>query len=75
MITKVRLERKKRGWKTADLAQKSGIPAPVISKLENGYERLYPTYRTKLAAAFEISEEEAQALLEPVDPDMELLLR
>lgn len=75
MITRLRLERKKQRMKAVELASRSGVAAPVISKLENGHERMFPAYKDRLAKALNLSEEEADRLLDPVDEEIEMLLR
>lgn len=48
-----RLERLRinRGWSQRDLAARSGVAAPTISRLETGLQSAYPSTMRKLADA------------------------
>ena len=59
VINWIREKRLEKGWTQLELAQKSGVPQPTISQIENGNRR-YPTYENikKIAKALEINIEE-----------------
>lgn len=58
-INWIREKRFEKGWTQLELAEKSGVPQPTISQIENGNRR-YPTYENiiKIAKALEINIEE-----------------
>jgi transcriptional regulator with XRE-family HTH domain len=53
----LRQQRERRGWSTADLATKSGVPATTLSRYEDPKSRAKPVHANilLLAAAFEMS--------------------
>lgn len=59
IINKIREKRLERGWTQFKLAEKSGVPQPTISQIENG-SRKYPTHENikKIAKALQINIEE-----------------
>lgn len=59
VINWIREKRFEKGWTQLELAEKSGVPQPTISQIENGNRR-YPTYENiiKIAKALEINIEE-----------------
>lgn len=59
IIYKIREKRLEKGWTQFELAERSGVPQPSISQIENGNRR-YPTYENikKIAKALEINIEE-----------------
>jgi transcriptional regulator with XRE-family HTH domain len=63
MISFVRLERLKRGWRQQDLWSQTGIPQWRISLIENGM-RPRPDERQKLAEALNIPENSIDQLVE-----------
>lgn len=62
-LTKVRQEK---GLSQRELARRSGVSQPEISKIESGKMKAYPAYERKLAAALGVKVSQAAALMEEV---------
>ncbi|WP_187386096.1 helix-turn-helix domain-containing protein [Paenibacillus tuaregi] len=58
-IRKIKLKRIQKGWTQMELAEKSGVPQPTISQIEQG-NRKYPTHESirKIAMALEVDMQE-----------------
>lgn len=58
-IKRIKEKRLEKGWTQFELAEKSGVPQPTISQIENG-TRKQPTHQNimKIAKALEIKVEE-----------------
>ena len=63
MILKLTLVRQQRGWSKARLARTAGLDQSLVSKVESGRIRPYPSQLTRIA----------EALSWPVDTADELL--
>ena len=74
MITKVRLERKLRGYTAAKLSAETGIDPGTLSCLETGKRTMTRTNALRLAAAFNMDTEDVFELTEEVDERDALLL-
>jgi transcriptional regulator with XRE-family HTH domain len=57
MNTRVREERKKRGWSQHELGSRAGIALTTISAIESGRAHVWPGWRRRLAKAFRLPEE------------------
>lgn len=58
-MLQMRIERHKRGWSLAKLCAKTGgIDGGALSKIERGIWPACPGWRRRIAAAFQMSEEE-----------------
>lgn len=64
---KIKSLRKKMGWSTRELAEKSGVSLVTISKGENGKSALTPKILRKLSVAFQVPFEELYNPVENVD--------
>jgi transcriptional regulator with XRE-family HTH domain len=63
----LRIQREARGWSHAELARRASLHASTISLLESGRLVAYPSQVAKLAAALELPELRAAALLTEVN--------
>ena len=61
LMEKLRLER---SWSKRELARRASIDAALITLAEKRGLRLYPKQLNRIAAAFEVSEEDAESLLQ-----------
>jgi transcriptional regulator with XRE-family HTH domain len=56
MILKLRSIRTARGMSLSDLAARTGIPAPTLSRIERGIYPTYPGWRKRIARALRMPE-------------------
>jgi transcriptional regulator with XRE-family HTH domain len=56
-VLRIEFERKKRGWRTEDLAHYARVPGAEISRIENGHTRPYPRHAARPAAVLKIRPE------------------
>jgi transcriptional regulator with XRE-family HTH domain len=61
----IRIERQQRRWSLTKVSGFTGISASDISQIERGLIPVYPSWRRRLAIAFQMSEHQ---LFTPVDP-------
>ncbi|MCL2746288.1 MAG: helix-turn-helix domain-containing protein [Coriobacteriia bacterium] len=63
LLEKLRLNR---NWSKRELSRRAGIDAALLTLAEQRGLRLYPGQLNKIASAFEMSEDEAETLLQEV---------
>jgi len=63
LLEKLRLNR---NWSKRELSRRAGIDAALLTLAEQRGLRLYPGQLNKIAFAFEMSEDEAETLLQEV---------
>jgi transcriptional regulator with XRE-family HTH domain len=60
MVTRMKIERVKRGWSQGRLSQVAEVAAGDVSRIETGRMRPYPTQAERLANVLGIPPEELQ---------------
>jgi transcriptional regulator with XRE-family HTH domain len=64
----LRIERQKRNWSLTKVSGFTGITASDLSQIERGIVPVYPSWRRRLAIAFQMSEQKLFTPVDPVDP-------
>lgn len=67
-LTRLTVERERRGWSRSELARRAGMHPADVGRLEAGKAYLWPAWRRRLSQAFGLPEE---VLLEGVPADDE----
>jgi ribosome-binding protein aMBF1 (putative translation factor) len=57
-MTKMEVERRRREWSQADLAELADLSQPDISAFENGWRKPYPSQALRLAKALRLKASE-----------------
>jgi transcriptional regulator with XRE-family HTH domain len=53
-MRQIRLERLKRGWTLVEVAKRTGIAGPDLSRIETGQFPVYPSWRRRLVQVFQM---------------------